>query len=60
MTIRQIDSEADYNAELAVIDHLMDAAPHTPASIELERLVSLVEAHEAKHSPIEDSADSLA
>lgn len=59
MTIRQIDSEADYDAALAVIDRLMGAAPDTPESIELERLVSLVETYEAKHWPIKYSADSV-
>ena len=57
MTIRQIDSEADYDAALAVIDRLMGAAPDTPESDELEAFVTLVEAYEAKHWPIEDPLD---
>lgn len=56
MTIRQIENEADYDAALAAIDRLMDAAPDTPESDELEALATLVEAYEAKHWPIEDPA----
>jgi len=38
---------------LAAIDRLMGAAPGTPESSELDALVTLVEAYEAKHWPIE-------
>ena len=54
MTIRRIDNETDYDAALAAIDRLMGAAPDTPEGTELEALVTLVEAYEAKHWPIED------
>ena len=53
MTMRRIDNEADYDAALAAIERLMDAAPDTPQSDEFEVLVTLVEAYEAKRWPIE-------
>ena len=51
--IMPIKSEADYDSALADIDNLMGAAPNTPESDELEILVTLVEAYEAKYWPIE-------
>ena len=57
--IRPIKSEADYDSALAVIDNLMGVAPNTPESDELEILVTLVEAYEAKHWPI-DAPDPIA
>ena len=53
MNIRPIRSEADYDTALTAIDRLMGAAPDTPERDELEALVILVEAYEAKHWPIE-------
>ncbi len=53
MTVRPIRSEADYDAALSAIDRLLDAAPDTPEADELEVLVTLVEAYEAVHWPIE-------
>ena len=57
--IRPIKTEADYDSALAIIDNLMGAAPNTPESDELEILVALVEAYEAKHWPI-DAPDPIA
>ena len=57
--IRPIKSEADYDSALAVIDNLMGAAPNTAQSDELEIVVTLVEAYEAKHWPI-DAPDPIA
>ncbi len=51
--IKPIKSEADYNMALTAIDRLMGAEPDTTESDELEVLVTLVEAYEAKHWPIE-------
>lgn len=48
-----IKSEADYDAALAVIDDLMGAVPNTPESDDLDTLVMLVEAYEAKRWPID-------
>ncbi len=51
--IKPIRSEADYDMALTVIDRLMGATPGTPERDEMEVLVTLVEAYEAKHWPIE-------
>ena len=53
MTVKPIKNEADYDAALAAIDRLMGAAPGTPEGDELEILITLVEAYEAIHWPIE-------
>ena len=51
--IKPIETEADYEAALAVIDKLMGAVPNTPESDDLDVLVTLVEAYEAKRWPID-------
>ena len=52
MEIRPIRTEADYQAALAEIEHLFDAAPDTPEGDRLDVLTTLVEAYEAQHYPI--------
>jgi HTH-type transcriptional regulator/antitoxin HigA len=54
MDIRPIKTEADYEAALQTIDQLMDAELDTPEGDQLDVLVTLVEAYEAKHYPIAD------
>src|SRR5712691_10200941 len=54
MDIRTIKTEADYEAALQTIDQLMDAELGTPEGDQLDVLVTLVEAYEAKHYPIAD------
>lgn len=51
--VRPIRSEEDYEAVLAEIDELMDAAPGTPRGDRLDVLATLVEAYEARHWDIE-------
>ena len=53
MNIKPIKSEADYDAALTAIDSLMGGGPDTPEGDELQVLVTLVEAYEAEHWPIE-------
>ena len=53
MQIKLIKSESDYEKVLAAIDALMGAEPDTPESDELEVLVTLVEAYEARRWTIE-------
>ena len=54
MDIRPIKTEADYEAALQTIDQLMDAELGTPEGDQLDVLVTLVEAYEAKYYPIAD------
>ena len=53
MEIRAIKTEVNYDSALAEIDRLMDAEPDTPEGDRLDVLVTLVEAYEAKHWPID-------
>jgi HTH-type transcriptional regulator / antitoxin HigA len=52
MELRPIRTEADYEAALAEIECLFDAAPATPEGDRLDVMVTLVEAYEAQHYPI--------
>jgi HTH-type transcriptional regulator/antitoxin HigA len=52
MDIRPIHTEAEYEAALAEIERLFDAAPHTPEGDRLEVLATLVEAYEEQHYDI--------
>lgn len=56
--IKPIKNESDYDMALTAIDGLMGAAPDTPERDELEALVILVEAYEAKRWPI-DAPDPI-
>jgi HTH-type transcriptional regulator/antitoxin HigA len=53
MNIKPIHSEADYLESLARVDALMDAKPGTPEGDELDILVTLVQAYEESHFPID-------
>lgn len=59
MEIKPIKNEDDYQAALAEIERLFEAAPDTPEGDRLDVLTTLVEAYEEKHynlplpSPIE-------
>ena len=50
--IKSIRTEKDYEDALARIDALMDAAPGSPASDELDILVDLVDLYESRHEPM--------
>ena len=52
MDIHPIRTEADYEAALAEIERLFDAAPNTPEGDRLEVLATLVEAYEEQHYSI--------
>lgn len=58
MDIRPIKTEAEYDAALAEIERLWDAAEDSAESDRLDVLVTLVEAYEAKSWPI-DSPDPI-
>jgi HTH-type transcriptional regulator/antitoxin HigA len=51
--IKPIKTEADYRAALAEVESLMGAAPDTPEGERLDVLVTLIEAYERKHYPME-------
>jgi HTH-type transcriptional regulator/antitoxin HigA len=53
MEIKPIRNERDYRKALKEIDGLMDARPNTPEGDRLDVLVTLVEAWEEKHWPID-------
>lgn len=52
MDIRPIHTEEDYEAALAEIERLFEAAPHTPEGDRLDILATLVEAYEQQHYSI--------
>lgn len=53
MNIKPIKTDADYRAALKEIETLMMAAADTPKGEKLDVLVTLVEAYESKHYPID-------
>ena len=53
MKIKPIKNSRDYREALKEIDRLMDARPNTSEGDRLDVLVTLVEAREEKHWPIE-------
>lgn len=53
MDIRPIKTDADYRAALNDIENLMMAEPDTVKGEKLDILVTLVEAYEAKHFPMD-------
>ena len=53
MDIKPIKTKADYRAMLKEIDSLMGAKYFTPEGERLDVLVTLIEAYEAKHYPID-------
>ena len=52
MDIRPIHTDAEYEAALAEIERLFDAAPNTPEGDRLEVFATLVEAYEEQHYSI--------
>ena len=53
MEIRPIKTKADYRGALGEIERLMRARRGTPEGDRLDVLVTLVEAYEAKHYPLD-------
>lgn len=51
--VSPVRTEAEYDAALKEIETLMDAWPGTPEGDRLDVLVTLVQAYEARHFPIE-------
>jgi len=53
MDIKPIRTNADYRRALKAIEGLMTAAPNSPEGEKLDVLVTLVEAYESKHYPLD-------
>ncbi len=53
MKIKPIRTRRDYEAALRIIESLMHAKRNTPEGDKLDVLVTLVEAYEAKHFPLD-------
>jgi len=53
MDIKPIETEDDYRATLSEIESLMRAEPGTPEGERLDVLVTLVEAYERQHYPMD-------
>ncbi|HEV2145864.1 MAG TPA: helix-turn-helix domain-containing protein [Longimicrobiaceae bacterium] len=58
ITVRPIQTEEDYDAALSEVDALMNAEPGTPEGARLDVLVTLIEAYERRHWPI-DAPDPI-
>ncbi|OGO31666.1 MAG: DNA-binding protein [Chloroflexi bacterium RBG_16_54_11] len=59
MNIYPIRNEADYQSALSEIQNLLDSQANTPKGDQLDVLVTLVEAYEAKHFPIPEPNDPV-
>ena len=61
MNIQPVKTEADYDSALAQIDKLWGAEPDSPKGDLLDVLMTLVEAYEAGHHPIDppDPVDAI-
>ena len=53
MDIKPVKTKRDYEATLRVIESLMTAKRNTPEGDRLEVLVTLIEAYERKHFPLD-------
>ena len=53
MDIKPIKTDADYRAALKEIETLMMAEPDSPEGDKLDVFVTLIEAYEAKHYPLD-------
>jgi len=59
MDIKPIRTEEDYKRALTEIEHLMDAEDGTPEADRLDALITLVEAYEDEHWPIDPPEDTI-
>lgn len=53
MDIKPIKTDADYRAALKEVESLMMAEPNTPEGEKLDVLVTLIEAYERTHFPLD-------
>jgi len=61
MNIKPIKTDADYRVALKEAESLMTAEPNTPEGEKLDILVTLIEAYEYKHFPLDlpDSVEAI-
>jgi len=61
MNIKPIRTKSDYRTALAEIESLMTAKAHTPRGDRLDVMVTLVEAYERAHFPMDlpDAVDAI-
>ena len=61
MDIKPIRTKADYRAALTQVESLMTAKPRTPQGDRLDVLVTLIEAYERVHFPLDlpDAVDAI-
>ena len=52
MDIHPLRTETDYKAALTIIEQLFDAKSNTPEGDQLDLVTTLVEAYEARYTPI--------
>lgn len=53
MDVKTLKTKSDYRAALKEIEKLMVARPNSPAGERLDLLVTLVEAYEVRHFPLD-------
>ncbi|MCP5274992.1 MAG: transcriptional regulator [Burkholderiales bacterium] len=53
MEIKPIKTDSDYRSALKEVESLMSAEPNTPEGEKLDVLVTLIEAYEHKHFPLD-------
>jgi HTH-type transcriptional regulator/antitoxin HigA len=53
MDIKPIKSDSDYRSALVEVEGLMMSGPDTPEGEKLDVMITLIEAYEAKHFPME-------
>ena len=53
MNIKSIKTDTDFRAALKEVESLMTAEPNTPEGEKLDILVTLIEAYEHKHFPLD-------
>ena len=53
MNIKLIKTDADYRVTLKEVESLMSAEPNTPEGEKLDILVTLIEAYERTHFPLD-------
>ncbi len=59
MNIKPIENKADYYSVLREVESLMHATSGSPDGEKLDKLVTLIEAYENKHSALENADPAI-